>query len=417
MAATGDILVLGVGFTGLLVAETLAKHRERSEFTFAIGGRSQKRLDDIASRPLLNGIRTHRVDVTNPAELEPLVAQFRVVINCVGQYWQLGIPIVRACVSAGTHYLDLTGELPFYLKSISLFDPTGQGHTSPSIVIHACGYESIPSDIVVFESVQKLRQKYGREIKMSTSTTAADLRKVFVSRGTAMSGIGMLRDVPRDFFWKSLEPFSLSPIQGVSAPRMLLYSLKPHVDLVGSFFLLSANNIAAVNRTWGLLQSASSAAAYGEEFTYNEFLVASSSTAARVASVVALVVAAVLIHVTPLRWLAEWLLDKESTNPSYSDLAKGSIEVTNITTSVPQDSTSHCAKTVFKTIAGDGGYMGSAVTVTECALLLVLHKPSDLPLSSYPTSRVLTPVAAFGSLLTKRLVESRFYDITTEILD
>ena len=57
------------------------------------------------------------------------------------------------------------------------------------------------------------------------------------------------------------------------------------------------------------------------------------------------------------------------------------------------------------------------VTVTECALLLVLNQQADLPLSTCRGFRVLTPVAAFGSMLTKRLIDSGFYEIMTEILD
>ncbi|KAJ7500102.1 Saccharopine dehydrogenase-domain-containing protein [Mycena latifolia] len=422
--STADILVLGVGFTGLLVAKTLARHRERSAFTFAIAGRSQDKLDAIVSRPPLEEIKALRVDVSNSIELDLLVRQFRVVINCTSKYWKLGIPVVKACVSAGTHYLDLTGELPFYLQSVTLFDHLEEGVAPPSVVIHACGYESIPSDIVVLESTEKLREEYGTNTRISTSTTAMDLQKVFVSRGTAASGISMLQDVPRDIFWKSLKPFSLSPIQGKSSPSTLVYDLQPHASLVGSFFLLAANNVAAVNRTWGLLQSTQSLAAYGEEFHYTEFLVAPSRVGARVASLTALAAASTLIYVPP----ASREVLTVSSFPSFrlhrvsfitSDLKTGSICVTNITRSMPSahDSKPHHAKTVFRTIGGDGGYMGSAVTVTECALLLLLHERSELPWSSCRGFRVLTPVVAFGSLLTKRLIESGFYEITTEIID
>ncbi|KAF7335488.1 Enoyl-ACP reductase [Mycena venus] len=381
---TADILVLGVGFTGLLVAETLARHRERSKFIFAIAGRSQEKLDAIVSCPPLQGIKAFRVDVSSSTELDHVVRQFRVVINCNSKYWKLGLPVsMRVCRNPLSRSHWRTAFLP-QISSMTLNEDRHQY-------------------IVVFESTQKLREKYGADIKVSSSTTAMNLHKVFVSRGTAASGISLLQDVPRDIFWKSLEPFSLSPIQGKSSPIKLLYDLKPAVDLVGSFFLLAGNNVAAVNRTWGLLQSTGSPAAYGEDFQYTEFLVAPSSIAARIASVVALVVASILIYVPPIRWLVGWLVDRESTNPRYSELKTGSICVTNITKSVPSASNSipHCAKTVFKTIGGDGGYMGSAVTVSECALLLLLHKRSELPLSSYRGFRVLTPMAAFGSLLKK----------------
>jgi predicted transcriptional regulator len=81
---------------------------------------------------------------------------------------------------------------------------------------------------------------------------------------------------------------------------MLLYDLRPHANIIGSFFLLSANNIAAVNRTWGLLQTNNSVAAYGEEFKYDEFLVASSAAVARVSTVVSLALALLLIYIPPV---------------------------------------------------------------------------------------------------------------------
>jgi glutamyl-tRNA reductase len=92
---TTDILVLNVGFTGVLVAEALAHHRDRSKFTFAIAGRSQQKLEALASSPSLNGVKTFCVDISNSNELQALVSKFKVVINCTSQYWELGIPVVR----------------------------------------------------------------------------------------------------------------------------------------------------------------------------------------------------------------------------------------------------------------------------------------------------------------------------------
>ncbi|KAJ6465551.1 hypothetical protein C8R47DRAFT_48650 [Mycena vitilis] len=121
------IHVLSVCFTGILVAEALAGHRDRSKFTFAIAGRSQEKIDAVVVRPLLSGINTHRDDISNVDELNKLVAGFKVVINCtLSRYWDLGIPgdwLGHVRPLALITYLDLTGELPFYLKPVSLCGP------------------------------------------------------------------------------------------------------------------------------------------------------------------------------------------------------------------------------------------------------------------------------------------------------
>lgn len=39
-----------------------------------------------------------------------LARSCRLLINCVGPFRYYGEPVVRACVEAGTHYLDVSGE-------------------------------------------------------------------------------------------------------------------------------------------------------------------------------------------------------------------------------------------------------------------------------------------------------------------
>lgn len=269
-----DILVLSVGYTGLLVSKALASHRNRSKFTFALAGRSISKLQRITSDPGLIDIPTFQVDIGDEVALRSLISQFKVVINCTSRYYQLSLPVVRACVCQGVHYLDLTGELSFIMKSIAEFDsvPSIEGEKK-SIVVHACGYESVPSDLCVWESARALDQVLGSGISLGYSKTSMEL-KAYVSRGTVSSAIGMLKDLPRDLILQSLQPFCLSPISGSrNSSIKLLYSLRPQLDIVGSFFLLSYNNTAMVNRTWGLLQLHPSEGAYGTNFEYEEFLV------------------------------------------------------------------------------------------------------------------------------------------------
>lgn len=55
--------------------------------------------------------------------------------------------------------------------------------------------------------------------------------------------------------------------------------------------------------------------------------------------------------------------------------------------------------------------MNLPVMVSECALLLILHPRSSLPLKRYQQSRVLTPSTALGNSLVERLTNSGYFEI------
>jgi short subunit dehydrogenase-like uncharacterized protein len=43
----------------------------------------------------------------NPAELDELAQKTKIIINCVGPYHLYSTPVVEACATNGTHYLDV----------------------------------------------------------------------------------------------------------------------------------------------------------------------------------------------------------------------------------------------------------------------------------------------------------------------
>ena len=58
-------------------------------------------------------------DSSDPASLHQMAQQARVVLNCVGPYRFYGEAVVEACVEAGAHHLDISGE-PQYLEKMQL---------------------------------------------------------------------------------------------------------------------------------------------------------------------------------------------------------------------------------------------------------------------------------------------------------
>jgi hypothetical protein len=101
------VLVYGAsGHTGRFVVDELL----RRGLTPVLAGRSAERLTAVASRdvPL-----DHRVvGLHDPDLLGRAVAGVGAVINCAGPFLDTAVPLARAAVAAGAHYLDVTAEQP-----------------------------------------------------------------------------------------------------------------------------------------------------------------------------------------------------------------------------------------------------------------------------------------------------------------
>ncbi len=144
-----DIVIYGAtGFVGRLTAEYLAKARPDNRVGLA--GRSADRLHALRqslgaaaqSWPLIVA------DLSQPAALEAMADQARVVISAVGPYSRRGLPVVAACAASGTDYVDLTGEVPFVRQSIDRHHK--QAADNGVRIVHSCGFDSIPSDLNVY---------------------------------------------------------------------------------------------------------------------------------------------------------------------------------------------------------------------------------------------------------------------------
>jgi len=76
------------------------------------------------------------------------VSQVKILINCSGPFREIGVPIVRGCIQRATHYIDITGEVDFMRRIIDEFG--AQARIGNVLVIPACGFDSVPSDLGVF---------------------------------------------------------------------------------------------------------------------------------------------------------------------------------------------------------------------------------------------------------------------------
>jgi len=106
---SAEVVVYGAsGYTGKLIAWHLAEYG----IPFIAAGRNQQRLEEQMKKvPELEGHDYECIAVEhNEESLTRLFSGKKVVYNVVGPFMQLADPVVTACLNAGCHYLDTTGE-------------------------------------------------------------------------------------------------------------------------------------------------------------------------------------------------------------------------------------------------------------------------------------------------------------------
>src|SRR6478735_6175908 len=133
-----DIVLYGAtGFVGALTAAHLAAHAG-PDVRIALAGRSRPKLEAL------------RVELGRAAASWELVA----VDATDGPYATYGKEVARACAASGTHYADLTGEVLFVRWSLDELD--ARARETGAAVVHACGFDSIPSDLGVLTTAQRV---------------------------------------------------------------------------------------------------------------------------------------------------------------------------------------------------------------------------------------------------------------------
>ncbi|MFL6056787.1 MAG: saccharopine dehydrogenase family protein [Actinoallomurus sp.] len=364
-----DIVLLGgTGFTGALTAEYLAAH---ATGTWALAGRNPAKLAALRDRLGLDLPLLH-ADAEDASSLREVASAARVVISTVGPYVAYGEPLVAACAEAGTDYVDLTGEPEFvdltYLKYHARAAETG------ARIVHACGFDSVPHDLGVYFTVQRLPEDVPLRVRGYVQASGAPSSGTIHSAITAAAHIRRAADLHRRR--RRAEP----PVAG---RRIRAVRGRPHRNAgLGAWALpLPTIDPDVVRR------SATALDRYGPDFAYSHFAaVRHLASAVGLAAGAAGVAAAA--QVGPVR---DRLLDRftPGDGPSPERRAKSWFSV-------------HFAgegggrKVVTKVSGGDPGYEETAKMLAESALCLAFD---DLP----ETAGQVTTVEAMGDALLTRL--------------
>lgn len=388
------VLFGATGFVGTLTAEYLANNAPEGT-RIALAGRNKAKLANVrdglgeraAEWPLLEA------DSFNSDELAELARSTKVIISTVGPYYRFGFPLVEECARAGTHYVDLSGEVPFMRRSIDEFNELAK--STGAKIVHACGFDSVPSDIGMLLLHEAVAAADAGELEEATMVVTM---KGGLSGGTIDSIREQFQLTKKDPSIKKMlaSPYSLSP-RGMDEPDLGEQKDLGTLDLdqfgiddgKAGPFLMASCNTRVVRRSNSLLEHA-----YGSRLRYSEYQYMGQGLTGR-RNIVKLMAGLAVLSFTMARpqtrkFFSRWL-PEPGEGPSKDERENGFFSTTTYgTTSTGQKF--HTSTS----LKADPGYKGTSLMLSEAALTLALDNPEG-------AGGVLTPAVGLGDAYIDRL--------------
>ncbi|HTB75412.1 MAG TPA: saccharopine dehydrogenase NADP-binding domain-containing protein, partial [Polyangiaceae bacterium] len=132
-----SLLIYGAnGFTGALIAE---RARDRGLHPI-LAGRNREAVEAVGARL---GLPVRVFDLASPDAVVEGLRGVRLVLHCAGPYSKTSRPMVDACLRAGAHYLDITGESAV-LEAVLARD--AEARAANVVLLPAVGFDVVPTD-------------------------------------------------------------------------------------------------------------------------------------------------------------------------------------------------------------------------------------------------------------------------------
>lgn len=194
------------GYTGALIAREAVKRGIHP----ILAGRDRAKIEPLATEL---GCEWRAFDLATP-DLSGVTA----VLHCAGPFIHTAAPMVDACLSAGAHYLDITGEIAVFE---SIFRRDAEARERGVALIPGAGFDVVPTDC--------LAAMLHEQLPDATELWLAFFSKSGVSRGTFKTMIeglphggairedGRIRRVPQLFDVREI-PFPGGPRLAMTIP-------------------------------------------------------------------------------------------------------------------------------------------------------------------------------------------------------
>lgn len=172
MAPRSQWLLYGAtGYTGRRIAEWCVARGIRP----VLAGR---RADEVQALAARLGLAHEVFTLDNPDVIVAALRRYTSVLNCAGPFMQTWRPMIEACIVAGTHYLDITGEIEVY-EGLAAHEDAAR--RAGIVMMPAVGFDMVPGDCLALALQQRLRDATQLDIGYSFDGT--------ITRGSIRSAL------------------------------------------------------------------------------------------------------------------------------------------------------------------------------------------------------------------------------------
>ncbi len=174
-----SLLIYGAtGYTGRLIAARAAASAPRPHPDATLAGRNEEKVRSLAAGL---GMPWASFVLADVGALRDRLAGVSAVLNVAGPFSKTADPLVEACLASGTHYIDITGEIPVFERIASRDAAARQAGV---VLLPGAGFDVVPSDCLAAHL--KRRQPGLHRLRLSVSGLTQ------ASRGTARTAIEAL---------------------------------------------------------------------------------------------------------------------------------------------------------------------------------------------------------------------------------
>jgi short subunit dehydrogenase-like uncharacterized protein len=187
-------LVYGAnGYTGELIAREAARRGLKPVLAGRNAGAIERLAADLGCEPRVGGL-------DDAAALVRMLGGIDAVVHCAGPFSVTAEPMMRACLAAGVHYLDITGEIDVFESAQAL---DADARKARAILCPGVGFDVVPTDCVAAALKEALPDAtvlaLGFDSRSSVSRGTARTTVEGIARGGRIRSSGQLVTVAHGF--------------------------------------------------------------------------------------------------------------------------------------------------------------------------------------------------------------------------
>ncbi len=199
------------GYTGELIARA-AKQRGLEPVLAARNGPAVKRLAAEL------GLRSMTVGLDDTGVLQEALRGAALVLHCAGPFSVTAAPMIRACLSVGAHYLDITGEIDVFEAAHAL---DAEARATGVVICPGVGFDVVPTDCLAAALKQALPDAtylaLGFEMLSRPSHGTAKTAVEGIAAGGRIRSAGKIVPVDHAFREREID-FGNGPKQATTIP-------------------------------------------------------------------------------------------------------------------------------------------------------------------------------------------------------